>query len=437
MTRFSGRQTAALVLFLLLASPFPAPGEETGGFVGWDEEFTFDAREFEKSPLELGGFVQMEASHSRFREDSSQYLLSFFDQDQDSSRDLFGVTLQPDLNWQAGPVRIFSMASLQGTASEEDQEDEYTLLEGYASWQAAPGVSFSAGKTLARWGKGYAFSPVAFISREKNPSDPDLAMEGFWMAIADLVWSFPGSMRTLAFTGAAFPVDEDINDNFGQEESWNWAGKLYLLWHDTDIDFMVLSEGARTFRFGADFSRNLSTNFEIHGEWALVEDSFKRILAPDYSLESETDDAQSWLLGIRYLTAAETTYIVEYYRNGQGYTEGEAEVFYTLVEGATETELAQLREISGPYQKPNFMRDYLYLRASQKEPFGWLYFTPALTSILNVNDGSFNLIPEIIYTGVTNLELRFRINLLAGDGGTEYGEKPNRWKTEARARYFF
>jgi len=431
------RGWAILCLFLSLVFPLDSGAAQIQGNADWGEEFTFDASLYEKPPIELGGFVQLEASHTRFREDSSQYLLSFFDQDQDSSRDLFGITLQPDLTWEPGPLRIFTMASLKGTASEGDQEDEYTLLEGYASWQATPGISFSAGKTLARWGKGYAFSPVAFISREKNPSDPDLAMEGFWMAIADLVWSFPGSLRTLAFTGAALPVDEDINGDFGQEESWNWAGKLYLLWHDTDIDLMALSEGTRTFRFGADFSRNLSSNFEIHGEWALVEDSLKRTLAPDYSVEVRSDDVQNYLLGIRYLTAAETTYIVEYYRNGQGYTEGEAEVFYTLVEGATETQLRQLREISGSYLKPNFMRDYLYLRASQKEPFGWLYFTPAITSILNINDGSFNLIPEIIYTGVTNLELRFRINLLAGNEGTEYGEKPNRWKTEARARYFF
>lgn len=428
---------AVLCLFLFLVFPLSSGAEEIQGDFDWGEEFTFDASLYEKTPIELGGFVQLEVSHTRFREDSSQYLLNFFDQDQNSSKDLFGITLQPDLTWQAGPFRIFTMASLKGTASEGDQEDEYTLLEGYASWQATPRLSFSAGKTLVRWGKGYAFSPVAFISREKNPSDPDLAMEGFWMALADLVYSFPGSLRTLAFTGASLPVDGDVNADFGQEESWNWAGKLYLLYHDTDIDLMALSGGTRTFRFGADFSRNISSNFEIHGEWAMMEDSPKRILAPDFSLETRSDDAQSWLLGIRYLTAAETTYIVEYYRNGQGYTEGEAEVYYTLVEGATDTELRQLREISGPYQKPNFMRDYFYLRASQKEPFGWLYLTPAVTSILNINDGSFNLIPEIIYTGVTNLELRFRINLLSGDEGTEYGEKPNRWKTEARARCFF
>ena len=83
------------------------------------------------------------------------------------------------------------------------------------------------------------------------------------------------------------------------------------------------------------------------------------------------------------------------------------------------------------------MKNYLYLKAIQKEPFGWLYVTPALFTIYNLDDRSFNLIPEITYTGMENLELRFRFNYLAGDPGTEYGEKLNDWKTEIRIRYFF
>jgi hypothetical protein len=50
------------------------------------------------------------------------------------------------------------------------------------------------------------------------------------------------------------------------------AAKLYLLWYDTDLDFVYLSEGSRT-RFGFDFSRNITTNLEIHGEWARVKDN--------------------------------------------------------------------------------------------------------------------------------------------------------------------
>lgn len=46
---------------------------------------------------------------------------------------------------------------------------------------------------------------------------------------------------------------------------------------------------------------------------------------------------------------------------------------------------------------PNFMQNYLYLRASQKEPFGWLYVAPTIFTIVNLDDGSFKLVPEVSY----------------------------------------
>ena len=83
------------------------------------------------------------------------------------------------------------------------------------------------------------------------------------------------------------------------------------------------------------------------------------------------------------------------------------------------------------------MGQYLYTRISNKEPFDILYFTPALTAIANLDDGSYSLSPELLYTGVTNLELRFKATLLSGDRYSEFGEKPNDAKYEIRLRYYF
>ena len=83
------------------------------------------------------------------------------------------------------------------------------------------------------------------------------------------------------------------------------------------------------------------------------------------------------------------------------------------------------------------MRNYLYLRASQKEPFNWLYTSLNFIVIANLDDNSHMLIPEITYTGVENLELRLRLNHLQGRRHTEYGEKLNENKLELRLRYFF
>ncbi|MBW1753567.1 MAG: hypothetical protein JRJ46_10815 [Deltaproteobacteria bacterium] len=83
------------------------------------------------------------------------------------------------------------------------------------------------------------------------------------------------------------------------------------------------------------------------------------------------------------------------------------------------------------------MRDYLYLRINQKEPFDILYFTPSITWIYNVNDESYSLAPEFLYTGITNFELRLKAGFIVGDPQTEYGEKLNNCRVEFRVRYYF
>jgi hypothetical protein len=56
----------------------------------------------------------------------------------------------------------------------------------------------------------------------------------------------------------------------------------------------------------------------------------------------------------------------------------------------------------------NPMKNYLYLRISQKDPFDMLYFTPSLTWMLMWTIKAFPFRPEMLYTGITNLELRLK-----------------------------
>ena len=77
-----------------------------------------------------------------------------------------------------------------------------------------------------------------------------------------------------------------------------------------------------------------------------------------------------------------------------------------------------------------------YARVSQKEPFDILYFIPAVTAIANLQDQSLSLAPELVYTGITNLELRLKGTATIGSSGTEYGEKQNDARIELRVRYY-
>ena len=157
-------------------------------------------------------------------------------------------------------------------------------------------------------------------------------------------------------------------------------------------------------------------------------------------------DKQSYLLGLRYLTSQDTTIIFEYYRNEAGLSVKETEAYFSFVHAAYD--LYRRTGNDGPIQRAaNFsqglygrftpMQDYLYLRLSQKEPWDILYFTPALTGIYNLDDQSFSVSPELVYTGLTNLELRLKGTFLSGAQLSEFGEKQNDYRIEFRVRYFF
>ena len=92
---------------------------------------------------------------------------------------------------------------------------------------------------------------------------------------------------------------------------------------------------------------------------------------------------------------------------------------------------------NGPYSRPFAGENYLYFRAQQQDAFGIVYFQPAVFALANLDDGSFQLTPELDYTGFKNVELRLRLYLLHGKNLTDFGEKPNERKVEAYARFYF
>jgi hypothetical protein len=416
------------------------------GVAGWgqQEEFTFDADAFARKVFSLDGYVEFRPSFGWLRQDSSLYKLNFYDQDDRKTLQTGYFALLADLTYKKGLFEAVLEPYLDYTASPFENEASASVFQGYLSLK--PSVSFSlyAGKRTLRWGKGYAWSPTALVERPKNPNEPDLAREGFWMITADYTKTFDGALKTLSITPVIIPVSPSINTGFSSEDGWHFAGKLYLLFLDTDIDMVILAGKNRPPRFGLDFSRNLLSNWEIHGEIAFFKDLKQSRVVDESQIRQHTFDAARGLLGLRYLSRTETTYILEYYHNGTGFDPIQMNSFYALVDRAYDRYLAtaddsQLKQAAGLPSYSGFspMKDYLFFRAIQKDAFGILYFFPAVTIIANLSDGSASLAPEMTYKGFTNVELRLKAFFLTGKSGEEFGEKPNRFRLELRARYFF
>ena len=427
----------ALALVVLLFSALPALA---------GDEFSFELAEIEKKNLTWGGYGEVMWEHMDINQGAAFSLLA------PSARpgatlDRFSSRVQIDGSYL---YKITSVNWLLKAAGQQDDggswSDMADVYEAYASLKPAPAVTAGIGKRSYRWGKGYAWNPVGFINRAKDPNNPEEALEGFNTAEIDVIKSFAGPLQTVALTTALLPVWQGVNEDFGERDNVNLAAKLYFLYRDTDIDLICYTGNSRTSRYGVDFSWNLATNFEIHGELAYTPDRQTLVLQQNGSLLADGEKAFSYLAGIRYLTENDLTSIIEYYHDDAGYTEGEMDLFYQLVvdgenqllASGLDTLLDKARNMSlRGYGRPQPGRNYLYAKFTQQEPFDILYLTPGLIAIFNLDDQSFSISPEVVYTGFTNWELRLRFSALVGDTFSDYGEKLNSSKLELRARYFF
>ena len=423
------------------------------------EEYKFEASEVEKKPYHLGGFGEFRPVLNVLDKNAALYKVNFYNQNVGDTTKEYNFRLQLEGSYEEGIARVFMRVNQDVNNTYQGWSSDGTIYEGFLSLKPSDSYHFDVGKRVFKWGKGYAWNPVAFIDRPKDPNDPDLALEGFWTLSGDYIKSFSGPLKTFSFTPVLLPVVTGINEDFAgglsnpagapstpTGDQINAAAKLYFLLYDTDIDFIYFTGGSKTTRLGMDFSRNITTNLEIHGELAHVEDFTKRFINADGTLFTETFDATSYLLGIRYLTAKDTTYLLEYYHGGTGFTKDQMGDFFSFVNKGynqflttgNDTLLKRAATLAqGNYSRNTPMTDYLYLRISQKEPFDILYFTPAITWIVNLKDQSFSMTPEILYTGITNWEFRLKTFFILGGGNTEFGEKPNDFRIEFRARYYF
>jgi hypothetical protein len=425
---------AFLVLFSLPWKPASA------------EEYKLDLSEIDKKPYHFGGYAEFRPILFGLNKGGALYQVKFYNQDKGRTLDEYNGKLQLEGSLEKGVSRLFVRTNTDLQYSFQGGTERTNLYEGFLSVKPSSSLTLEAGKKTLKWGKGYAWNPVAFIDRLKNPDDPDLAQEGFAVLSADYTRSFAGPLKTFSLTPVILPVMDQVNEDFGDRYHLNFAGKLYFLFYDTDIDLVFMSGGSKTPRLGFDFSRNITTNLEVHGEWAWIDQVKKTVVDAGGKATSSEGDKQSFLLGLRYLTLQDTTILFEYYRNEAGLSEKETAAYFSFTHAsydlyrrtgvdAPSKKAAGLSQ--GLYGRFTPMEDYLYLRISQKEPLDILYFTPALTGIYNLDDQSFSVSPELLYTGLTNLELRLKGTFLSGERLSEFGEKQNDYRIEFRVRYYF
>jgi hypothetical protein len=401
----------------------------------------------EQKAHSVGGFLEIRPAAVWFETDAALFRLRALSGATGDTRAMqLGARVQFDAGYRRGWFSAQTRTVGDTTYAGGDWAGDATAYEAYASVKPAPSLTVDVGKKTLKWGKGYIWNPAAFLDRAKSPEDPALALEGFIVASADYIRTFAGPLQVMSVTPVLVPAFGNVNNGFGERDHLNVAGKLYMLLYDTDIDVMFLSGGSRPSRFGFDFSRNLRSNLELHGEWSRVPEGRTPVLESDGTLVEREGSTASSVLGARYLANTNTTFTIDYFHNGSGYRPAEMETYFDAIDlayaslpatGDAGVFTVVNRATEAGYGRLNPMRNYMYGRVNQPDALGVLYLALGASAIVNLEDGSYSFIPDVQYRPIENLELRGIASIQRGGRRTEFGERPAAVRVELRARYYF
>lgn len=405
------------------------------------EEFGFDLSEIEKKPYEYAVSLAFKPAWAFLNQDSVFYRLKYGEDDKQTEA-VYPLTVEGSGSYAFSDTKLVASGKYDLTYAADEWTDDAVLYELYLQSALSPNLSVWLGKKTVKWGRGYIWNPAAFVGRQKDVNDVDASLEGYALAMGEFVKSFDAPLQTFAITPVIIPVSGDLNQDFSDAHSMNFALSLYFLLADTDIGFYGFADDHGQWKLGGDFSRNLLTNWEIHGEWAYEDAVERHYLDQEYALRRESRSITNVLLGTRYLTSWNMTLIAEYLHNDGGYSQAEMENFFDAADAALDTENRQALSSVKSFQKEQLsrqflMQDYLYLKISRPEPFDLLYFTPSAFLIYNLNDDSVRFGSEFKYSRFTNLDLLLRYQSFPPHDDTEFGEKMNAHKIELAVKKYF
>ncbi len=336
-------------------------------------EYDFDMSEIEVKAYEYSGYLKTE------------YRYQNLDNTSDTQHTTHNEALL-NFSYVKDMYKLNSTFSARYENTSEDEESELTVYDLYLNIKSSNNHSLDIGQKSLKWGKGYFFNPAAFLDRQKDPTEPENAKEGYVLANYKYNKSFQGDFKNLTLDIVYLPTTSDINKDFYSGNSDNLAMKLYILLYDTDIEFIYASLNNQNDKIGVTFSKNLEVHFEVHGEFA-----------------KEISNSHSYLLGLKYVTQSDITITSEYLHQSAGLTKDE-------IASTINTE-------------PFIAKSYLLNKLSLKEPFDTVYTSVYFKEMLNLEDKSHLDSIGFTYSFKNNLELDLSYNHNTGSETSEFGKR--------------
>jgi len=290
--------------------------------------------------------------------------------------------------------------------------------------------SVLAGRSIQRWGTGYAFNPTDFAAPAKAIKDPEnREMREVGRDLVKL--EYFGDSFSVALCGLA-PLA-------GETGGWRPALRAYANIGHVDLTGVVLARPGKSWLWGGNFAVAIGAGLELHGEIALQKGSEEayhpaalgatELYAADPVGSMKAGDGKTYvqaLLGFHNTFAGNVFWVSEIYHRGQGYSASEWNGvlgYLDFLSGQKalvpdELVLANrlwcLRVFSANGSMRNYWMNHLRVPLARK---GGL----SVTQLLNLADGGMVLIPEASWTAGNRFTFYGKSSIFLGGGRSEFG----------------
>ncbi len=309
------------------------------------------------------------------------------------------------------------------------------IKQFYFQKDLSSNLMFMTGRTILRWGTGYAFNPTDVVAPNKRLIDPEnrekLAKGN------DLVkLEYFGESFSLAFCYLTTIVMESSPGKWESRLAFRFYQNLYGM----DVSLIGCLNKEESPIWGANFSAVTGDRLEVHGELSAQQGSYTcyhQTIGHDNRLFTENPLSDfrrndnnyycRYLAGFQYTLPGNILWIAEYYHQDQGYSKGEwksimeQQEFTRSYLKSSWDELAEgnllwsLNVFSTKGAMRDYFMNYVQIPVNRKLDL-------RSTWLLNLIDGSFVLIPEVNMQIGNHFTFYARNYIFQGGGKTEFGE---------------
>jgi len=339
-----------------------------------------------------------------------------------------------------GSFRAVFRGYVERTWGTAVDDTDWVVRQGYAQYWRGDKVGIRLGKQRIAWGSGFAWNPTNRLEPPKNALNTTLEQEGALAARLDWV---PAAWASLALVGATTDVTpRDLPLATPEPERRNSVAlRSRFVIEDTDVALVASGGKNQRTLFGLDVARDLGWA-AVHAEAAVYEGA--------EMLPARDDTTFFRLVAGALRTSGENAFALEYFYNGEGYSDAGAQRWLAGLDrawaAATDRALppeARQQALAVyaagatiPYAAGLGLRRN-YVHASWTRGGATSVWTGAVRTVLGLDDGAFALTPGLGWAPRGNVTLNLDAILLLGPEDSAYRLAPVRGALQARLKVLF